>query len=172
MTPNGQNTPEVQGPGRVPVTLRVNGVDYQLEFEPRTSLLDVLREELSLTGTKKVCDNGQCGACTVIIDDKLVYSCLTLAIECAGKEIRTIEGLSPDGKPDPVQEAFIQEDGYQCGFCTPGQVMAVTHLLEHNPDPTLEEVKRGVSGNLCRCGAYPKIFNSALTAAELRKRGR
>jgi aerobic-type carbon monoxide dehydrogenase small subunit (CoxS/CutS family) len=107
----------------------------------------------------------------VIIDDTLVYSCLTLAIECEGKEIRTIEGVSVDGKPGPVQEAFIQEDGYQCGFCTPGQVMAVTYLLEHNPEPTLDEIKRGVSGNLCRCGAYPKIFKSAQTAAEMKRKG-
>ena len=164
----GKHAWKVKGPGKVPVTLRVNGVDYEGKIEPRATLLDVLRETLSLTGTKKVCDNGQCGACSVIIDDKLVYSCLTLAVECSGKEIRTIEGLSKEGKPDPVQEAFIREDGYQCGFCTPGQVMAVTHLLEDNPDPTLEEVKRGVSGNLCRCGAYPKIFKAALTAANLK----
>jgi aerobic-type carbon monoxide dehydrogenase small subunit (CoxS/CutS family) len=168
----GDGSPRVDGPGTVPVILRVNGVDYELELEPRVFLLDVLRDDLSLTGTKKVCDNGQCGACSVIIDDKLVYSCLTLAIECAGKEIRTVEGLSTEGRPDLVQQAFIQEDGYQCGFCTPGQVMAVKHLLEYNPDPTLEEVKRGVSGNLCRCGAYPKIFKSALAAAELTRKGK
>jgi len=161
---------KIKGPGKVGITLCVNGVGYDLEIEPRESLLDVLRDTLSLTGTKKVCDNGQCGACSVIIDNTLVYSCLTLAVECEGKEIRTIEGVSVDGKPDSVQQAFIQEDGYQCGFCTPGQVMAVTHLLEHNPDPTIEEVKRGVSGNLCRCGAYPKIFKSALTAAELKRK--
>ncbi len=162
----------LHGPGKIPVTLRINGVDYPTDVEPRAFLLDVLRDELALTGTKKVCDNGECGACTVIIDDKLVYSCLTLAIECEGKEIRTIEGLATDGVPHPVQKAFIKEDGYQCGFCTPGQVLAVTYLLEHNPDPTLDEVKRGVSGNLCRCGAYPKIFKSALTAAKEMKGGR
>lgn len=158
----------IRGPGKVPVTLRVNGVEYGVELEPRAFLLDVLRDQLSLTGAKKVCDNGECGACSVIIDDKLVYSCLTLAVACDGKEIRTIEGVATEGFPDPVQQAFIEEDGYQCGFCTPGQVMAVTHLLNHNPDPTLDEVKRGVSGNLCRCGAYPKIFKSALTAARKR----
>ena len=172
MKAGGKDAQKIKGPGKVPVTLRVNGVDYLLELETRATLLDALREELALTGTKKVCDNGQCGACSVIIDDKLVYSCLTLAVECAGKEIRTIEGLSADGKPDPVQEAFIREDGFQCGFCTPGQVMAVTHLLERNPEPSLEEVKRGVSGNLCRCGAYPKIFKAALTAANLKRKGR
>lgn len=159
----------MKGPGRVPVALRVNGVEYATQLEPRTLLLDALRDELALTGTKKVCDNGECGACSVVIDDKLVYSCLTLAVECDGKEIRTVEGLSADGVPGPVQQAFIDEDGYQCGFCTPGQVMAVTHLLDHNPDPTLDEVKRGVSGNLCRCGAYPKIFKAALTAAGKRR---
>lgn len=168
MASGAENMPKVKGPGKVPVTLRVNGVDYDVEIEPRETLLDVLREKLSLTGTKKVCDNGQCGACSVIIKDRLVYSCLTLAVECGGKEIRTIEGLSEEGKPDPVQEAFIREDGFQCGFCTPGQVMAVTHLLEENPSPTLEEVKRGISGNLCRCGAYPKIFKAAVTAADLK----
>ena len=163
---------KLKGPGEIPVTLRVNGVAYGLNIEPRAFLLDVLRDELELTGTKKVCDNGECGACTVIIDDKLVYSCLTLAVECEGKEIRTIEGLAEDGVPHPVQQAFITEDGYQCGFCTPGQVMAVTYLLEHNPDPSLDEVKRGVSGNLCRCGAYPKIFKAALTAAVEMRRSR
>ncbi len=162
----------VKGPLRVAITLRVNGVEYVTQLEPRTLLLDALRDELALTGTKKVCDNGECGACSVIIDDKLVYSCLTLAVECEGKDIRTVEGLSTNGKPDPVQRAFIDEDGYQCGFCTPGQVMAVTHLLDQNPDPTLDEVKRGVSGNLCRCGAYPKIFKAALAAARNRREAR
>jgi xanthine dehydrogenase YagT iron-sulfur-binding subunit len=168
--PQSENhSPTVKGPGKVPVTLRVNGVEYDVQLEPRTFLLDALRDQLALTGTKKVCDNGECGACTVIIDEKLVYSCLTLAVECDGKDIRTVEGLSTNGVPDPVQQAFIEEDGYQCGFCTPGQVMAVTHLLDQNPDPTFDEAKRGVSGNLCRCGAYPKIFKSALTAADKRR---
>lgn len=170
MAATAENMRKAKGPGKVPVSLRVNGVNYEIEIEPRTTLLDALREELALTGTKKVCDKGQCGACSVIINEKLVYSCLTLAVECEGKEIRTIEGISEEGKPDPVQEAFILEDGYQCGFCTPGQVMAVTHLLENNPAPTLAEVKRGVSGNLCRCGAYPKIFKAAQTAAALKRK--
>jgi xanthine dehydrogenase YagT iron-sulfur-binding subunit len=159
----------VRGPEKAPVTLVVNGTEYVVQVEPRQTLLDVLRDELSLTGTKKVCDHGECGACSAIVDNRLIYACMTLAVECDGKDIRTIEGIAIDGRPDPVQQAFIEKDGYQCGFCTPGQVMAVTSLLDRNPDPSLDEVKRGVSGNLCRCGAYPKIFQSAQRAADLRR---
>jgi xanthine dehydrogenase YagT iron-sulfur-binding subunit len=156
----------LRGPGKVPLSLRVNGTPYTLAIEPRDSLLDILRDKLALTGTKKVCDHGECGACSVIIDGKLVYACMTLAVECEEKDIRTIEGVAIDGKPNPVQQAFIDEDGYQCGYCTPGQVMAVTSLLESNSNPSMNEVRRGISGNLCRCGAYPKIFNAAMRAAE------
>ena len=156
----------IEGPGKVAVKLRVNGSVYNLFIEPRRTLLSVLRDELFLTGTKKVCDQGECGACSVIIDGKLVYSCLTLAIGCRGTEIQTIESIKDEPKIKAIQKAFIEHDGYQCGFCTPGQIMAVSAMLSRNPAPDLEEIKRGVSGNLCRCGAYPKIFKAAEQAAE------
>ncbi len=162
------------GSSRRPVTLTVNGEQHTIYVEPRRTLLDALREDLGLTGAKKVCDLGQCGACTVIKGERAVYSCLTLAVECAGQPIQTIEGLA---LADPeqgnqlrlhaIQQAFIECDAYQCGYCTPGQIMAIKALLELNPTPTLDEVKLGVSGNLCRCGAYPNIFRAALRAAEL-----
>lgn len=169
MAETTQSGAVLKGPGRVPLSLRVNAIEYTLEIEPRDSLLDVLRDKLALTGTKKVCDHGECGACSVIIEGKLVYACMTLAVECEEKDIRTIEGVAIDGEPSPVQRAFIDEDGYQCGFCTPGQVMAVTSLLESNPNPSMDDVRRGISGNLCRCGAYPKIFSAAMRAAEYQR---
>ena len=158
---------ELRGPGKVPVKLRVNGDLYEVFIEPRYSLLDVLRDHLGMKGSKKVCDNGECGACTILMDGKAVYSCLTLAIECEGREILTIEGLSEGGELHPIQNAFWQEDGYQCGFCTPGQIMSTKALLDENPNPTEDEIRRGVSGNLCRCGAYTKIFKAVAKAAEL-----
>lgn len=156
------------------VRLNVNGVNCTVFIEPRRTLLDALREDLDLTGTKKVCDLGQCGACTVIMDGRAVYSCLTLALECEDKLVETIEGLA-QANPGPnshvqlhaIQQAFIECDAFQCGYCTPGQIMAIKVLLAHNPNPTLDEVKQGVSGNLCRCGAYPNIFRAALRAAEI-----
>jgi aerobic-type carbon monoxide dehydrogenase small subunit (CoxS/CutS family) len=151
----------VHGPDKAAIVLKVNDADYPVWIEPRQTLLDVLRNELGLTGTKRVCDNGECGACTVIIDGKTVYACLTLAVECEGRKILTIEGLAESRKLHPIQQAFIEEDGFQCGFCTPGQILSVKALLDENPDPTAEQIKRGVSGNLCRCGAYPKIFKAA-----------
>ncbi len=148
------------------VTLTVNGERYDLLLEPRRTLLDTLREDLGLTGTKKVCDMGNCGACTVIFDGRTQYSCLMLAVECEGKPITTIEGIaSADGGLHPVQQAFIEEDAFQCGFCTPGQVLSLISLLECNPSPSQDEVRLAVSGNLCRCGAYPKIFKAAQSAA-------
>jgi aerobic-type carbon monoxide dehydrogenase small subunit (CoxS/CutS family) len=126
----------------------------------------VLREELGLTGAKHGCGQGACGACTVIVDGETVYSCLTLAIDCEGREIRTVEGLAADRDLHPVQEAFIEHDGYQCGFCTPGQVMSAVALLEHSPHPTEDEIRYGMSGNLCRCGAYPNIVRAVQAAAE------
>lgn len=155
-----------RGPGRVPVTLRVNGQPVQVCVEPRRTLLSVLREELGLTGAKRGCGHGNCGACTVILDGETVYACLTLAIECEGREIRTVEGLAQGERLHPVQEAFIEQDGYQCGFCTPGQVMSALALLEHHPHPTEEEVRREMAGNVCRCGAYPNIVRAVLAAAE------
>ena len=158
-------TEAVRGPGAVPIQLRVNGTLYTLEVEPRRTLLDAIRVDLHLTGTKKVCDMGQCGACTVLIDGVAVYSCLTLAVECEGREILTIEGLADGARLDPIQEAFVEHDAYQCGFCTPGQIMAVRGLLERNPNPSPDEIRHGLSGNLCRCGAYPRIARAAEAAA-------
>ena len=146
------------------VTLRVNGADRTLALEPRRTLLDTLRHDLQLTGTKKVCDMGDCGACTVLIDGKAMYSCLLLAVDCAGREISTIEALAGDGVLDPVQRAFIEADAFQCGFCTPGQIMSLKALLAENPSPTDEEIVRAVSGNLCRCGAYRNIVRAARMA--------
>jgi xanthine dehydrogenase YagT iron-sulfur-binding subunit len=148
----------------VPVTLRVNGQDVQVLVEPRRTLLSVLREELGLTGAKRGCGRGQCGACTVILDGETAYACMTLAIACEGREIRTVEGLAQGDQLHPVQQAFIEQDGYQCGFCTPGQVMSAVALLEHSPHPTEAEVRREMSGNLCRCGAYPNIIRAVLAA--------
>jgi xanthine dehydrogenase YagT iron-sulfur-binding subunit len=157
-----------RGPGRVCVTLNVNGKLYEVFIQPRRTLLDVLRRDLGLTGTKKGCDEGTCGACTVILDGSPVYSCLALAVECEGHRIETIEGLSKNGGLHPVQQAFIEADAFQCGFCTPGQVLAVKALLDTHPDPSAQEVRRAVSGNLCRCGAYPRIIEAALTAAKIK----
>ncbi|GAC1434873.1 MAG: (2Fe-2S)-binding protein [Burkholderiaceae bacterium] len=151
---------------RTVVELTVNGYQHRLELEPRRSLLDALRIDLGLTGTKQVCNMGNCGACTVLIDDRAVYSCLTLAIECAGHPIRTIESLSENGALHPLQQAFIEQDALQCGFCTPGQLMAATGLLALTPHPTAAEVVEGMSGNLCRCGAYRGIVRAVLAASQ------
>ena len=153
------------GPEGVPVTLSVNGKDVRVLIEPRRTLLSVLREELGLTGAKRGCGRGQCGACTVIIDGATAYACMTLAIDCEGREIRTVESLAEGDQLHPVQEAFLEHDGYQCGFCTPGQVMSAVALLEHVPHPGEQEVRREMAGNLCRCGAYPNIVRAVLAAA-------
>ncbi|MFW5688423.1 MAG: (2Fe-2S)-binding protein [Spirochaetota bacterium] len=158
-------TPEPRGPARVAVSLTVNGKNHDILIEPRTTLLDALRQELVLTGTKRVCNSGACGACTVLLDGEAIYSCMTLAITCEGHSVETIEGIAEPGTLHPIQEAFIEEDGYQCGFCTPGQVMAANSLLLKNPAPDIDEIKRGMSGNLCRCGAYQKIFRAVDRAA-------
>lgn len=145
-------------PATVRVRLLVNETPYQLDIEPRRTLLDALRVDLQLTGAKLGCGMGNCGACTVLVDGEAVYSCLVLAVECEGKAITTIEGLSRGGALDPVQAAFVEYDALQCGYCTPGQVMAMKSLLARNPHPSDEEIERGMSGNICRCGAYPKIL--------------
>jgi aerobic-type carbon monoxide dehydrogenase small subunit (CoxS/CutS family) len=155
-----------RGPEGVPVTLSVNGRDVRVLIEPRRTLLSVLREELGLTGAKRGCGRGQCGACTVIIDGATAYACMTLAIDCEGREIRTVESLAEGDQLHPVQEAFLEHDGYQCGFCTPGQVVSAVALLERVPLPTEQEVRREMAGNLCRCGAYPNIVRAVLAAAE------
>lgn len=147
------------------IELTVNGRMYALTVEPRRTLLDALREDLHLTGAKPGCNMGQCGACTVLMDGEAVYSCLLLAVECQGRAITTIEGLAEDDQLDPVQQAFIEHDALQCGFCTPGQVLALKALLLRNQQPSDEEIERAMSGNLCRCGAYPKILSAARSLA-------
>jgi xanthine dehydrogenase YagT iron-sulfur-binding subunit len=139
------------------VTLRVNGTDRRLRLDSRVTLLDALRDELDLTGTKKGCDQGACGACTVLLDGKRVLSCLTLAAQCEGREVTTIEGLAQDGELHPLQHAFVRHDGFQCGYCTPGQIMSAVALLEEGRVGSDEEIRELMSGNLCRCGAYPNI---------------
>jgi xanthine dehydrogenase YagT iron-sulfur-binding subunit len=154
---------EFRGPRAVAVRLNVNGAERAIQIEPRRTLLDALRESLALTGAKKVCDRGDCGACTVIVDGRAVYSCLLLAIACESRRIETIEGLAGD-RLHPIQEAFIAEDAYQCGFCTPGQIMSLAALLRNGADVSEQQVRAAVSGNLCRCGAYPKIVAAGLAA--------
>ena len=158
--------PKVAGPGRAPVTLEVNGTRRKVEVEPRTTLAEALRFELGLTGTKVVCDRGSCSACTVWVDKEPVCACMTLAIDAEGRKITTIEGLAKGDDLHPVQEAFIEHDALQCGFCTPGMVMSCAALLERNASPTLADVQEATSGNLCRCGTYPKVFEATLAAAQ------
>jgi xanthine dehydrogenase YagT iron-sulfur-binding subunit len=151
------------------VVLLINGRSYRLLVEPRWSLLYVLREELGLTGTKVGCERGECGACTVLIDDVPRYACMTLAVEVEGAKITTLEGLMKGEELGPVQQAFAEHDALQCGYCTPGQIMAVEGLLRKKPRPSVEEIRSGMSGNLCRCGAYKHIVNAAQHAAEMKK---
>ncbi|MGH2457899.1 MAG: (2Fe-2S)-binding protein [Chloroflexota bacterium] len=142
------------------MTLCVNQQVFRVSLEPHASLLDALRLHLGLTGAKRVCNLGECGACTVLLDGRPIYSCLALAIECQGHEIRTIEGLSSDGALDPVQDAFIRHDAVQCGFCTPGQIMSAKALLADHPDPSDDDIRRAMAGNLCRCGTYSHIVEA------------
>jgi len=151
------------------IKLLINGRTHRLLVEPRWSLLFVLREKLGLTGTKVGCERGECGTCTVLIDGLPRYACMALAVEAVGKEITTVEGLMEGEELGLVQQAFLEHDAFQCGYCTPGQIMAVEGLLRSNPNPSLEEIRHGVSGNLCRCGAYAHIFKAARRAAELKK---
>jgi xanthine dehydrogenase YagT iron-sulfur-binding subunit len=148
--------------------LLVNGRQHALLVEPRWTLLHVLREQLGLTGTKVGCERGECGACTVLINGIPRYACLTLAVECEGLEVTTLEGLMQGEELGPVQQAFLEHDAFQCGYCTPGQIVAVEGLLRAKPDPTLDQIQAGVSGNLCRCGAYVNIFKAARRAADLK----
>jgi xanthine dehydrogenase YagT iron-sulfur-binding subunit len=160
----------ILGPDKVNITLNINGAPKKASVEPRVTLLDALRNDLDITGAKRVCDRATCGACTMIVDGKAVYACTMLAIEAQGKKIRTVEGLEQNGKLHPVQQAFWDNDAQQCGFCTPGFVMACTALLEKHPTPTPEQVKLGVGGNLCRCGTYDGIKGAiAQASAELKK---
>ncbi|MBV8458444.1 MAG: (2Fe-2S)-binding protein [Acetobacteraceae bacterium] len=145
--------------------LQINGQKVPLVIEPRTTLLDGLREYAGLTGTKKGCDMGSCGACTVHVDGRRVVSCLTLATRCQGKAITTIEGLAVNGELHPVQSAFVEHDGFQCGYCTPGQIMSAVALVNEGHTGSPEEVREWMSGNICRCGAYPNIVAATHTAA-------
>ena len=147
------------------ITLRVNGKNHQVEVEPRVTLLDVLHNDLNLTGCKDVCDTTNCGACTVLIEGKATYACSRLAVECVGKEIRTVESLSEGGKYDPVIAGFVKHDAMQCGFCTPGFVMATRAFLDKHPNAGLKEVQKGLGGNICRCGTYAGITANALELA-------
>jgi xanthine dehydrogenase YagT iron-sulfur-binding subunit len=154
------------------VHLTINGHPRTIEPAGHATLLDVLRDDLGLTGTKRVCDRGACGACTVLLDGKPVYACLTLAHGCDGRELRSIEGLGAADAPHPLQQAFALEDAAQCGFCTPGQLMAAAALLAETPDPSDDAIVAAMSGNLCRCGTYPKIVRAVRRAATmLRERG-
>jgi xanthine dehydrogenase YagT iron-sulfur-binding subunit len=154
------------------ITLLVNGRRHALQAEARWSLLYVLREKLGLTGAKAGCERGECGACSVLIDGRPRYSCLTLAVEAEGHEVTTVEGLMKGESLGPVQQAFVEKDAFQCGFCTPGQVMAAEGLLRSHPDPSPGQIRQGMSGNLCRCGAYHYIAAAVGRAAELKKEGR
>jgi xanthine dehydrogenase YagT iron-sulfur-binding subunit len=155
----------------VNVVLKINGNAFKLQVEARDTLLTALREKLGMTGTKPGCERGECGACTVLIDGIPRYACLTLALEAAGHEITTVEGLMNGEQLGPVQKAFVEDDAMQCGYCTPGQVMAAEGLLRANPNPSLEEIRLGMSGNLCRCGAYDHIFKAVQRAAQARRTG-
>ena len=151
---------------KVEIELNVNGTTYGIMCEPWRTLVEVLRENLGLVGTKKACNEGECGACTVIMDGRAVTSCLVLAIDAVGKDIVTIEGVSEGEKLHPVQESFLKHGGLQCGFCTPGMIMSAKALLDENPQPTLEEVRQAMSGNLCRCTGYQHIIDSVRAASK------
>jgi xanthine dehydrogenase YagT iron-sulfur-binding subunit len=155
----------VHGPGKVPVALTINGKPYKADLEPRVTLLDALRNHFDLTGAKRVCDRGTCGACTVLLDGKSVYACSVLAIAAQGHQITTVEGLGDPDRMHPVQKAFWDNDAQQCGFCTPGFVVATKAFLDRNPRPTPDQVRKGLCGNLCRCGTYVGVRAAALQAA-------
>jgi xanthine dehydrogenase YagT iron-sulfur-binding subunit len=155
----------------VKLALKVNGRLLKALVEPRETLLDVLREKFGMTGTKPGCERGECGSCTVLIDGVPRYACMTLALEAVGREITTIEGLMKGETLGTVQKAFLEEDAMQCGYCTPGQVMAAEGLLRANPNPSIDEIRLGMSGNLCRCGTYGHIFKAVKRAAEARRAG-
>jgi aerobic-type carbon monoxide dehydrogenase small subunit (CoxS/CutS family) len=158
--------PAVLGPGAVAINLRINGTPKKVEVEPRTTLAEALRVQLNMTGTKVVCDRGSCSACTVWLDGMPVNSCMTFAMDVGTREITTIEGLAQGDQLHPVQAAFVEFDALQCGYCTPGMVMSCAALLHRNANPSLEDVRHATSGNLCRCGTYPKVFEATLAAAK------
>lgn len=158
--------PALLGPAAVPLTLNVNGAPRAVTVEPRVTLLRALRNHLDLTGAKEICDRGACGGCTVLLDGEPVTSCLMLAADAEGHQITTVEGLGTPEKMSPLQAAFVECDALQCGFCTPGFVVAGTALLRKNPSPSLDQIKDGLAGNLCRCGTYPRVFEAVQKAAQ------
>jgi xanthine dehydrogenase YagT iron-sulfur-binding subunit len=160
----GEQVP-VHGPGKVPMQFNVNGKAYKASLEPRVTLLDALRDTMDITGAKRVCDRAECGSCTVLIDDKTVYACSVLAIEAQGKKITTVESLMEDGQLHPIQQAFVDNDASQCGFCTPGFVVACKAMLDKHPNPTPDDILHELSGNLCRCGTYAGIRGAVAQAA-------
>ncbi len=167
-----QTPPGVMGPGAVAITLNINGKPMKATVEPRETLLDTLRNQLDITGAKRVCDRGTCGACSVLVNGKVSYACSILAIDAQGKQITTIEGFAMSGgKPHAVVQAFVNNDAQQCGYCTPGFVVASKAFLDHTPNPTYEQVKDGLGGNLCRCGTYVGVRKAVLEAAKMMKGG-
>jgi xanthine dehydrogenase YagT iron-sulfur-binding subunit len=157
--------PALLGPGEVEITLKVNGQARPVRVEPRVTLLDALRDRLDLTGSKKICDRGECGGCTVLVDGRPAYACMMLAVDARDRAITTVEGIAPTGGLHPVQQAFIDRDALQCGFCTPGFVVASKALLDGTPKPDLDQVREALAGHLCRCGTYPRVFEAVLQAA-------
>lgn len=162
---SGQEVP-VHGTGKVPMEFSINGKSYKAELEPRVTLLDALRDQFELTGAKRVCDRAECGACTVLMDNKPVYACAVLAIEAQHKPITTVESLAAGGRLHPIQQAFVDNDASQCGFCTPGFVISCKAVLDAHPHPTPEDIRRGLSGNLCRCGTYAGIRQAIAQVAQ------
>lgn len=171
ITVNGQDV-KIFGPTKTPISLMLNGQKRTAQVEPRVTLLEALRNELDLTGAKRVCDRATCGACTVIMDGKPVYSCTVLAIEAQGKQITTVEGLMQGEQLHPLQQAFVDNDAQQCGYCTPGFVVACKAFLDKNPNPTPEQIQKGLGGNLCRCGTYMGVRAAVMQAATMPKGGK
>jgi xanthine dehydrogenase YagT iron-sulfur-binding subunit len=165
----GAEDPNIRGPGEIPVTLKINGQTKKLNIEPRVTLLDALRNRLDLTGAKRVCDRATCGACTVLLDGNPVYSCTLLAVEAEGREITTVEGIGTPANLSEVQKAFVKHDAQQCGFCTPGFIVASTAFVRKHPNATAEQVRAGLGGNLCRCGTYAGMLLAVADAAKAQK---
>ena len=163
--PKRAEGPPILGPDPVEITLKVNGAAKTIKLDPATTLLQALRINLGLTGSKEICDRGACGGCSVIVDGKLIVACMMLAVDAVGSEITTIEGLGKGDSLDPVQQAFLKHDALQCGYCTPGLVVATRWLLDEVPKPTMDQIKKYLGGNICRCGTYTNIFNAALEAS-------
>jgi xanthine dehydrogenase YagT iron-sulfur-binding subunit len=169
--PGAAERDKVLGPDRVSLELEINGKKHSVEVETRTTLVEVLRDKLDLTGTKLVCDRGSCGGCTVLVDGETVCSCMMLACDAAGHKVTTIEGVAEGDKLHPLQECFIEFDALQCGFCTPGMIMSCKALLDRNANPSIKDVQAAVAGNLCRCGTYPHVFDATIAAAQRVKKG-